>query len=275
MNEIMVKAQEEAASNLMLHAGAFPAQRAEVMTIPAPPPEGRWHPIRHSTFVGEVESMLSDYGIEPRGEGAFALGGQEGARMFGVLPVRIASIGDLADLEFVLGLRNSTDKSYSASLVVGTRVFVCDNLAFSGSVGMRRKHTVNIMRDLPLLIADMLSQWGPMAHRQQYQIERMKEIETRPTEINTLLVESIRHDVLSTRRIKPILAYMDDPPEGHEPHTLWGVFNAFTGSLRAVRSETLLRDSMMIQAIFNRLVDRGPDPDFIDWEEVESAARVN
>lgn len=275
MNEIAVEAQKEAASNLMLHAGAFPAPRAEVMTIPAPQPQGRWHPVRHSAFIEQVEAMLADYGIEPRSEGAFALGGENGARMFGVLPVRIASIGDLEDLEFVLGLRNSTDKSYSASLVVGTRVFVCDNLAFSGSVAMRRKHTVNIMRDLPVLIAAMLSQWGPMAEHQRHRIERMKEIGTSPRAVNTLLVECIRHDVLSTRRIKPVLEYMDSPPEGHNPDTLWGVFNAFTGSLRTVRSETLLRDSMMIQAIFNRLVDRGPDPDFIDWEEVESAARVN
>src|ERR1041384_4160845 len=63
-----------------------------------------------------------------------------------------------ADLASVLGVRNSYDRSLAVGLTLGSRVFCCDNLAFSGEVTMHRKHTLNVFRDLPDLIYRMLSQ---------------------------------------------------------------------------------------------------------------------
>ena len=40
-----------------------------------------------------------------------------------------------------VGFRNSHDKSMVAGICAGARVFVCDNLAFSGDFSEKRKHT--------------------------------------------------------------------------------------------------------------------------------------
>ena len=45
------------------------------------------------------------------------------------------------DIGFELGIRNAIDKSMSVGVVAGDRVFVCDNLAFIGSLIAFRKHT--------------------------------------------------------------------------------------------------------------------------------------
>ena len=45
---------------------------------------------------------------------------------------------------FVVGVRNSHDKSFPAGLVIGASIFVCDNLSFSGEVKLARKHTVHV-----------------------------------------------------------------------------------------------------------------------------------
>ena len=45
---------------------------------------------------------------------------------------------------------------YSVPRIPGSRVFVCDNLAFNGEHVIRRKHTVNARRELPGLVAEVV-----------------------------------------------------------------------------------------------------------------------
>src|SRR5881397_1045647 len=47
------------------------------------------------------------------------------------------------------GLRNSHDKRFPIGISVGSRVFVCDNLAFIGDHVIKRKHTANAKTALP------------------------------------------------------------------------------------------------------------------------------
>ena len=56
------------------------------------------------------------------------------------------------DYGLVIGLRNSHDKSFPASIALGSGVFVCDNLAFSAEVTIARRHTRFIERDLPRVV---------------------------------------------------------------------------------------------------------------------------
>lgn len=54
------------------------------------------------------------------------------------------------------GIRNSIDKTLSAAVCVGSRVFVCDNLAFSGEKILTKKHTGTIEDLLPGLVREAL-----------------------------------------------------------------------------------------------------------------------
>jgi hypothetical protein len=57
---------------------------------------------------------------------------------------------------YMLGLRNSHDKSLPIGIAFGSRVIVCDNLALSADHVIRRKHTIEVMRELPALLADIV-----------------------------------------------------------------------------------------------------------------------
>tara|TARA_R100001086_G_scaffold231089_1_gene151640 strand:- start:1185 stop:2033 length:849 start_codon:yes stop_codon:yes gene_type:complete len=59
---------------------------------------------------------------------------------------------------YVMGMRNSNDMKFPAGMVIGIAPFVCDNLAFSGEVEVKRKHTINIKRDLPILMTSKMDE---------------------------------------------------------------------------------------------------------------------
>ena len=62
------------------------------------------------------------------------------------------------DYCWVLGLRNSHDKTFPAGIVAGAQLFICDNLSFSGEVKFARKHTSHIVRDLPQITSRAIGQ---------------------------------------------------------------------------------------------------------------------
>ena len=110
--------------NLMLHAGAAAVPRTTLRSVATPESTSTWQPIPHEDFVAQVEDLLPRYDLRVVNE-AHALT-YDDARYFGLLEVRNGS--NHRDYSWVLGLRNSHDKSIPAGLVAGSQVFVCDNL---------------------------------------------------------------------------------------------------------------------------------------------------
>src|SRR5205807_1578946 len=71
---------------------------------------------------------------------------REGQRYFGLLQIVNGTFHD--DYSLIMGIRNSHDKAFPAALCLGSGVFVCDNLAFSGEIKLARKHTRFIERNV-------------------------------------------------------------------------------------------------------------------------------
>src|SRR5206468_11736825 len=64
---------------------------------------------------------------------------RDGARLFAVLDLSIESSEESCA---AMGIRTANDRSMALEIAVGVKVFVCDNLAFSGDlIALRRKHT--------------------------------------------------------------------------------------------------------------------------------------
>lgn len=149
-------------AQLMAHCGAEIATIEEVQAVPVPDPDETWHPIAHSLAVELLEDRIKENGFDVRRK-QFALqdgkiekrDAQEwpGAKLFGVYDLVLPWDSD-GDYTMAIGLRNSMDMSFAYSLVGGSRVFVCDNLAFSGAVEMRKKHTSKILEGLGELVND-------------------------------------------------------------------------------------------------------------------------
>src|SRR5579863_4558166 len=148
--------------SLMLHAGAEHVDYKILRELPIPEATDTHVPIAHSAVVDMVKYSLGffghqiveeTYGVTP-----------DGARFFGVLSLR-SDYGDYVD---TVGLRNSHDKRFPIGISFGSRVFVCDNLAFNGDSVIRRKHTANAKRDLPGLVAEVVE---PLRDQRQHQAE--------------------------------------------------------------------------------------------------------
>ena len=147
--------------SLSLHAGGNACDLATVNAVRTPASTHSFCPIPHAMLVEETRMALNAQGYSVTEE-AHALWGAAGERYFGLLGLCLNGETDDGSTpqQFVLGLRNSHDKTFPASSVLGTRVFVCDNLAFTGS-GIKfeyaRKHTTHALRDLPRIIGDKMT----------------------------------------------------------------------------------------------------------------------
>jgi hypothetical protein len=115
--------------NLILHCGARAVDRQQVITVPTPRATSSWTPIPHIELVSHVEHTITSNGLVV-GTQAHSLS-HDGMRCFGLMQIQRAESDQ--DYCWVLGLRNSHDKTFPAGIVAGSSVFCCDNLASSGS----------------------------------------------------------------------------------------------------------------------------------------------
>src|SRR5664279_4194863 len=126
-------------NGLMLHTGAATASYEQVAAVQTPDAIGEWNPIPHVQLLDTVKTELLTSGFSITEE-SFGLW-QDGARFFGL--IKLSTIGKDGDYSTVVGLRNSHDKAFAATLGMGSYVFVCDNLAFSADIKIAREHTTN------------------------------------------------------------------------------------------------------------------------------------
>jgi hypothetical protein len=179
---------------------------------------------------------------------AFALA-REGSQMFGVMTCTNGH--GRGDFALAIGLRNSYDRSLSIGLVAGTRVFCCDNLAFSGAVRMNRKHTAHVFRDLPDLIYRMLSQVSSMQDRIRQEVSAMKGYALVPTSAHHLIVQAIRANVLPASRLPKVLEAWEHPKhEEFRSRSAWSLFNALTEVLKEGSAWLQMEGSLRLSQLF-------------------------
>src|SRR5260370_418861 len=135
---------------LMLHAGAQEIEYVALRDLETPAATPTHVPIEHHRVVDLLKSTLGMYGHEVTAEHHGIT--PDGMRYFGLLSLRSTYTG----YEDTVGLRNSHDKSFPISIGFGSRVFVCDNLAFIAETTIKRRHTANAKRDLPGLVCELI-----------------------------------------------------------------------------------------------------------------------
>ena len=140
---------------LMLHCGAEPISQGQLSMMQTPAPDATHHPIPHRVLYDATVSAFESFGKYEVAESEFGVT-HDGNRFFSVMSLRGDS--NKKDHEIVVGLRNSHDKTFAAGMACGSRVFVCDNLCFSGDVVVNRKHTSRILDDLGGLINGAVDQ---------------------------------------------------------------------------------------------------------------------
>ena len=120
---------------LIAHVDTSRATRQQVIDVPTPDRTKTWGVIGHGQLVDTLTEAVDHAGFRVVNED-YSLS-RDGGKLFGAFTLDRAS-GELA---WMIGFRNSVNKSMALGITAGTRVFVCDNMAFSGSFIQFRKHT--------------------------------------------------------------------------------------------------------------------------------------
>lgn len=233
-------------STLILHCGASETSREQLAEVVTPARTASFQPVSHIEFLAQVESSLGGDNYRIVNE-THALS-RNGNRYFGILQIANQpkqefgpdrfGWGELgvrmeveADYGFVVGLRNSHDHAYSASLAIGAHVFVCDNLSFSGEVKLARKHTTYIARDLPGLAARAVGLLGSRWNSQEERFQAYKDHEIGEKDAHDLLIKALDARAITGQQIPHVLREWRTPrhPEFAEAgKTAWRLFNAVT-----------------------------------------------
>ena len=236
-------------ATLVVHRGGWEASKADLAAVPVPEPTESYHPVPYGRFIEEVELHIPRFGLTVQSS-AFALA-REGGQMFGVLTC--VNGKPAADYSLAIGVRNSYDRSLSVGLTLGSRVFCCDNLAFSGEVTMHRKHTVNVFRDLPDLIYRMLFQVSSMRERTDGEIAAMMVRELPTVQAHHLMVEAIKANVLPASRLPKVIEAWEAPRhEEFVPRTAWSLLNAFTEVGKETSPRAQMEGSLRLSLLFRR-----------------------
>ena len=211
--------------NLILHCGAAEVPRKALAAVPTPAATETWRPIPHEEYVRQVEWELPRYGLDIVTE-AHALT-HDSSRYFGLILVQNGCSNP--DYSWVLGLRNSHDKTLTAGLVAGSSVFVCDNLSFSGEVCVSRKHTSYILEDLPGLIGNALGRLLQMFRSQDLRVERYRATRLSEPDAHDLTIRALDSGVVCASKIPEVLKEWREPRyQQFEPRTVWSWFNGVT-----------------------------------------------
>lgn len=250
------------ANNLILHCGANQVDRAEIDHVLTPQPSGRHYPVPHNQLIDATRNHFTgaDYSVLSEAHSLTA----DGARYFGLLQVRAAipwqgitpavTRNPDDDSGLVVGIRNSHDCSFAASLVLGLGVFVCDNLSFSGEVKLARKHTRFIQRDLPALISRAVGQLSDQRKKQQFRIDAMKNTDCTDSEAHNLIIDALDCRAITATEIPKVLEQWRTPrhPEFRDRNH-WSLYNGFTDVWRQrdIQATSVVTRSQRLHGLFD------------------------
>lgn len=216
-------------STLVAHCGARKVTRDELKALPIPEGTRTHQPLSHHEIVEKLDEALSfrhlavvrdEYAVSP-----------DGMKMFGVMDLDSQFDGG----NFSIGLRNSNDKSMRLALTAGYRVFVCDNMAFSGDfTPLLHKHTRNLeLMDSISIAVDRICRGFTATERQ---VGEMHEFDLTDNDAKVLIyrafvertIRGIPRSLMQTVHEN----YFKPRQEIFLQRNLWSLSNAFTSAFK-------------------------------------------
>jgi len=255
MNELIeTSAPREQAPprGMLLHCGAELVDRRKVYDVPTPTGTDTWYPLAHAGLIHEVETQLESAGFVLTGE-HHALS-HDGFRYFGLFEVTTPGRPD-RDYSWTVALRNSHDKSYPAGLVAGTKVLVCDNLAFCGEVRISRKHTRYAARDLRHLTARAVGQLGDRFHRIDERIAAYRGRRVTNAQAHDIVIRAVDCRAVTPSQIPVVLQEWREPShDDFRPRNAWSLFNAATECMKGMNPNVVVNRTEALHGLFDGLV---------------------
>jgi len=241
---------------LCLHCGANRVPVEEVYAVETPAPTDTHYPIPHGALIDAVVGNLEGIGLQVHDQ-SYGLWGDEGEMMFGVISLSNGTSGMvLPDYEVILGIRNAHNKRFSAGLACGSRVFVCDNMAFSGDIVVFRKHTRWIMRDLDRLLFEGLGRLHEAKVSQDRRIAAYKMTDVTDVMAHDILIRSVDYQVMANATITKVLQAWREPDHADFlPRNLWSLLNAYTEVFKGSNQLDLTKRTTRLHGLLDLVVE--------------------
>ena len=218
----------------------------DVFNVPAVPYTRTFHPVHHGEVIRAIKEAIGVVGMEiVRSE--YILG-QDGMRMFGVYDLSQGT----SELSWSIGIRNSMNKSMSLGITAGTRVFVCENLCFSGEFLAFRKHTSGLDADeLAFLAYRSMRNMIPRLTAFQKWHEGLKQYEVSEHDAKILMVEIITNSVIPASKFHQF----NDLYTNVYDDSLWGLHEAITHVLRGSNLLNLPKKNKALNQILDNYIE--------------------
>ena len=207
--------------SLMMSEGKY-VGRDEIANVPTPTGTDSWHPVAHADVIDAVTDVVKAHEWQIVDEQfGLARGGQ---RMFGVMRINKSSSSDWSRC---IGIRNSHDQSLSVGITAGISVMCCSNLAFGGTMVLKRRHTSRI--ELNDLVVAAIDELEIEFLNLETVSEDLKLHEVSADEARAVIVKAAEVNAINSCDIVPIFREFQNPShaEFSEP-TRWSLLNAFT-----------------------------------------------
>ena len=219
-------------------------EEAEILAPTLPQRTDHYVPVSHMEVLDLVRKEVATNGLDIL-QSVHSLA-RKGQRYFGLMQVQSAQF-NAPDLGFVIGIRNSYDKSIPASIACGNQVFVCDNLMFNGEVVLGRRHTLNVWNDLPRIVADGVR---AITKRWKVQTDRLTHYKASPfgdRMADSFIVDVFRKGLLQQTQIADVIrAWYEPPHKEFEARNAYSLHNAFSEAWKNQRPDTLIKPSVVL-----------------------------
>ena len=219
-------------SNLMLHCGAKPATFHDLCAMDSDhfkPMTPTHKPLPHREVATRIKRSIigfTDYSIVAEEYGI----SHKGKNCFGVMSLK-KNNDQHNDYEIFYAWRHSNNMMFGLRAGIGSRVFVCDNMAFSVESEIQGcKHTANIEDTFDSRITDLNKTLLAKDQELHDKYDRYKNVRISYRDADHVIMQSVRAGALPKTKVTAVDAEWRDPSFKYDSNgiSLWDLFNAFT-----------------------------------------------
>jgi len=220
---------------------------AEVYQVPSVPFTRTFKPIHHQQVIEAIRTGINAVGMNVMST-EYVLA-NNGMRMFSAWELDSGN----SEICWAIGIRNSMDKSMALGITAGTRVFICENLAFDGEFVELRRHTKGLtIEELEFMAYRAIKTLVTRLTKFQEWHLGLKEYELSETDAKVLLVELISQNVFPASKFP---RFHDLYFGGVYDPTLWGLHEASTEVLKENNLMTLPKKNKALNFIINQYIE--------------------
>ena len=176
-------------------------------------------------------------------------------------------------------LRNSHDMTFRASLALGAKVFICDNLSFSGDIVVGHKHTAKIWDELPEIIKGAVRKIRVLRKHQDIRFAEYRAAPLDDYAVDHLIMDTYREGIINLQRIGKVNQEWHNPGADHGDKSVWRYFNAVTAAMRPPSTNQLIqlpKKTIDLHLLLDQWCDVSlPDIDATEGKDAADAVSSN